>query len=248
MKKLLAPAARWPLLNRLRARYRRLTASRAGGIRSELRFWERWLQTGGLEWPDEYRRRLDPDRPFPEHLAAFLAHLPDGPAHVLDVGAGPLSCLGTRHPSRPIRLTPTDALAPQYDELLRRYQVAPPVRTVYADAERLTERFPADSFDLAHAQNSIDHTRDPLAAIVQMLAVVRPGGYVILGHEENEAENEGYAGLHQWNFTRSGGAFVIRGRGGSRNVTELLAPHAEVSCDLQGSWLSVQIRKRPRAE
>jgi SAM-dependent methyltransferase len=246
VKKLPIPAALRPPLQRARAVCRRLTASRAGGIRAELAFWERWLQTGGLQWPDEYRMRLDPGRPFPTALEPFLAHLPPGPARILDVGAGPLTSLGAAHPTRQILLTATDVLAPKYDALLARYGVTPPVRTVFAEAERLVERFGPDSFDLVHAQNSIDHARDPVAAILQMLAVARPGCFVVLGHEENEAENEGYAGLHQWNFTRSGDAFVITGRR-TTDVSRLLAPHADVICDLQNGWLAVQIRKRAGA-
>jgi hypothetical protein len=34
----------------------------------------------------------------------------------------------------------------------------------------------------------------------QMVAVVRPGGGVLLQHYPSEAETENYTGLHRWNF------------------------------------------------
>jgi SAM-dependent methyltransferase len=63
--------------------------------------------------------------------------------------------------------------------------VVPPVRTRRCDSERLLDMFEPDSFDVAYASNTLDHSYDPLRAIRQMIAVVRPGGIVLLQHFPN---------------------------------------------------------------
>ena len=62
-------------------------------------------------------------------------------------------------------------------------------------AESLLERFVPDTFDLVFSRNALDHTSDPLRALQQMLAVVKPGHSVLLEVHENEADAERYGGM-----------------------------------------------------
>lgn len=48
------------------------------------------------------------------------------------------------------------------------------------DALDLTARFAPHSFDVVVSSECIEHTPDPMQAIAQMLAVLRPGGYLSL--------------------------------------------------------------------
>ena len=50
--------------------------------------------------------------------------------------------------------------------------------TVVADALRLTEQFGPDRFDLVVSSECIEHTPDPQRALTEMVAVLRPGGYL----------------------------------------------------------------------
>ena len=234
-----------PVLMRLRRRYPHVFARRNAGLRAELDFWDYWLRTHGRDWPGDYERRLDPELPLAPGLATLVDTLPHSTIHILDVGAGPLTVVGKRHPTKTLVVTATDVLASYYDRLLRRYQITPPVRTLPVAAEALAQYFPTDHFDLVYAQNSIDHTAEPFLAIEAMIAVVKPGGWVVLAHEENEADSEAYSSLHQWNFTSDGTAFLIRGRSHTRNVSAELAPVANVTCTLRDHWLTVQIQKCP---
>jgi hypothetical protein len=85
---------------------------REKGVEHELDFWTRWFESEGLHWPDDYRRRLDPEAPLEEELVADrLDALPGDTVAILDVGAGPLTFLGKRHPRKALELTPIDALA-----------------------------------------------------------------------------------------------------------------------------------------
>ncbi|KAB8144638.1 class I SAM-dependent methyltransferase [Chloroflexia bacterium SDU3-3] len=231
-------------LSLLRRMYRRRFPNRTAGLRDEIAFWDKWFRTRGLEWPDDYRQRLDPQRPLAAHLRPLADQVDAEAVDILDVGAGPLTIVGMQHPSKTLRIVATDLLAPHYDMLLARYQITPPIRTIAVAAEQVERHFGPDRFDIVHAQNCIDHTENPLVAIQSMLVATRPGGWIVLGHEDNEAEREGYTSLHQWNFTVDRGDFVVESRTARINITQQLATRAATSCALEGGWLSVTIQKR----
>lgn len=228
------------------ARLRRQLAAWAAGIPHEVRFWDAWLASRGLQWPEDYARRLDPEAPLEPRAAALGAGLArEGRLRVLDVGAGPVTILGYRLPGVAVSLTATDPLAPHYDAVLDRHGAAPPVRTRFAPAEDLRLFLPANGFDLVHCRNALDHSFDPLRGIGQMLACARVGGAVLLSHFEDEAEREGYAGLHQWNFTvRDGGRFVIWNReAGEIDVASALRCPCRIACLAAGGGVEAVIEK-----
>jgi ubiquinone/menaquinone biosynthesis C-methylase UbiE len=190
-------------------------------ISDELRFWDSWLRD--RPWPDQFEFRTDPRAELQPELATLLPR--GAPAcKLLDVGAGPLSALGKRLDGTALEISATDALAEHFDRLLEKNQVIPPVRTVQCNAERLTSRFSAGSFDLVFCQNALDHAYDPVAAIDEMVRVLKPAGSVFLRHFENEGYREAYSGLHQWNFTVDGGDFVIWNPRARINLSQRLAP------------------------
>jgi hypothetical protein len=158
-------------------------------------------------------------------------------------GRGLLTVFGYTHPGKKILLEATDALAKEYDVLLLKHGVVPPVRTMYAEAEKLTSHFASGMFDLVHARNSIDHCGAPFVAICQMLAVAKIGANVRLNHEQNEGETQNYSGFHQWNFTVENGHFIIRGKSKTFNVTQLLGSFAEVGSHLTNRCVNVHMRK-----
>jgi SAM-dependent methyltransferase len=218
------------------------------GHSSEVGFWDRYLCTKGLRWPDEFAERMNPDLELSADLAALLKGAAKT-ARVLDVGAGPLTIVGKKLGGGSIDLTAVDPLAPQYDQLLSKHGLNPPVRTQAGKAEELAVLFAPDSFDLAHARNCLDHALDPFQAVQQMLAVVKPGGWVYLKHHPDEGMREQWHGLHQWNFSRStAGDFIISSRSRELNATSTLASKANVLCDLtcEGGeeWIIVKIHKR----
>jgi hypothetical protein len=213
------------------------------GIDYEVRFWDNWFRDKGGRWPDDYKARLDPNRPVPGPFITLFDEIPANPIRVLDVGAGPLTVFGWTHPRKKIELQATDALAKEYDLILLKHGVSPTVRTMFAPAEKLTDYFASGVFDYVHAQNSIDHCAAPHVAICQMLAVAKIGATVSLNHAENEGENENYTGFHQWNFTVEKGDFIIRGRGQVLNITEMVKPVAEVKSHLENKWVTIHLRK-----
>ena len=238
-----------PVVDKLLTLKRRLRpVDRSQALRDEVQFWHDWFVTRGLEWPDEFSERFDPALPLQHHVARFVDRVDADPVAILDVGAGPLTKLGKTHPRKRLVITAADLLAEEYARLLAERGVTPLVRTVSADVERLTTCFPRDGYDIVHGQNCIDHTADPLRAIDEMVAVCKPGGFVVLYHAENEGAREHYGQLHQWDFTCDGGAFVIGDRHGRR--TDVSARHAatcEAACERDGDAILASLRKKRTA-
>jgi len=210
-------------------------------------FWAHWLWTRGGEWPADFQSRCDPNLPLQDHITAIFDRPLGATVRILDVGAGPLTYLGKQWPGRTVEITAVDPLAETYDQLLAQHGVVPQVRTEKGDAERLTDLFPANTFDLVHARNCIDHGYDPVLAIQQMVKVTKPGGLVYMHHAVNEAEQQQYEGFHQWNLYTQGNEFFISSQTQTINVTQALAGIAEVRNVLYdgGIWMANQLWKHP---
>jgi len=210
-------------------------------------FWAHWLWTRGGEWPEEFQARCDPNFPLQQHITDIFARPVGATVRILDVGAGPLTYLGKQWVGRTVEITAVDPLAETYDKLLAQHHVEPLVRTEKGDAERLTDLFPANTFDLVHARNCIDHGYDPALAIQQMVAVTKPGGLVYMHHAVNEAEQQQYEGFHQWNLYAQDGEFLVGNQTQTVNVTQVLAGVAEVHNHLYdgGIWMTNLLWKYP---
>jgi hypothetical protein len=80
-----------------------------------------------------------------------------------------------------------------------------------------------------------------------MLAVVRPGGSVVLRHARNEAITEKYHQLHQWNFDERDGHFLIWRRPGREvDISEAVRGRADVECLVEHSdyeWIVCILRR-----
>lgn len=211
---------------------------------SELNFWRVFVSTQGSKWPEEYQMRLDPNLALQGYIKDLLEQEWAETYAILDVGAGPMTVLGkVWEDGHEIRITPVDALANDYRKVLNAEGIVPPVWTEEAEAERLSERFSEESFDLVYGRNSIDHCYDPLKAIKEMLKVVKRGRYVLLRHHENEGERASYATLHQWNFTERDGEFVIWNPYQEIVVGTALAGSAKIWCYRDEGLICMKMQK-----
>jgi SAM-dependent methyltransferase len=217
---------------------------RRRALRQEVAYWAEWLGSSGGKYADDFARRFDPEAEVEDPaLRDVLAAVPGGPVSVLDVGAGPASSVGLRFPGLDLTVVAVDPLGKEYDRLLARAGLVPPVHTEAVDGEDLVAHFGEDRFDIAYSRNALDHSVDPVAVIEQMLRVVRPGGHVVLRHGVNEAVNQGYVQLHQWNLEERDGAFVVWRPDRTTNVTTALAGRAEVACWTEDDAVVCDIRR-----
>jgi SAM-dependent methyltransferase len=193
--------------------------------RSEVDFWAGWLTgaPGTEQWAHDRELRLDPATEIRDPLVrAELDRSPGDEISIIDVGAGPLTLLGYRYPGKTLQIVAVDPLAEEYDRLLREANLEPPVRTIAVAGEALLEHFGSVRFDIAYASNSLDHSADPVRIISNMVALVRPGGVVLLRHKRNEGASAQYGGLHQWNFDVAGDALIVWNHAVEVNVGAVL--------------------------
>jgi SAM-dependent methyltransferase len=229
---------------------------RRAGWSEEIAVWDHWLTKRGFNWPEDYRRKTDPKariliprRFLPREATSLRRFLPGRRPRIsiLDVGSGPLSLVGTRLSGVEVELVPVDPLADEYNELLHRHGVIPPVRTRPCPAETVADVLGAARFDLVYCQNALDHTEDALGGLEQMVRAVKPGRWVVLKHVIDEGEHEGYGGLHDWNFRIEEGRFVIWNSETRINPDERLPLADDFEAELVDedgyTWVRVGIRR-----
>jgi SAM-dependent methyltransferase len=207
------------------------------GLSSELGFWEEYFRTEGRQFPDGYRVRRDPDAPIADPLLLqAIDRSSSDPIRIVDVGAGPLTAVGRHDPRRPergIEIVATDPLAEEYDRLLERFDVIPPVRTRPCRGEEIASTFGAGAFDIAHARNSVDHSADPTVILRNMAEAVAPRGSIVLHHYRREGEEAHYADLHQWNFDLEDGRLIVWSKRRRHDVGETLGDGATVTARIE---------------
>lgn len=218
------------------------------GIPAEVSFWDEWLETKGSLWPDEFIFRINPDSTFQDYLIKYLP-LDKQFINILDVGTGPLSFLGKNvninsEVKRELRITGTDPLADEYLVLLKKHNLSCPIFSVKANSEELSKHFPENYFDFVYMRNALDHSFDPLTAIGEMIKVVEKGRFIVLEHENNEAENENYKNLHQWNIAIENGSFIIWNKSTRFNVTEHYKNEVTFNCFDHGDYNLIEIIKK----
>jgi hypothetical protein len=211
------------------------------GIADELSFWNDWYETKGCTWPDDYKFRINPDTEIQSRISE---HLVNGNEKIMDVGAGPLTILGKNWKGKKLNIRACDALAVSYAKINERHAINPIIVTEECKAEELVVKYGYCSFNIIHAQNCIDHCIDPVKAIIQMVSLADIKGIILLRHEVNEGKNEGYKGLHQWDFYEKNGDFMISGKGMDCNITRLLKYDALVKTKVQSGYIENTILVR----
>lgn len=204
----------------------------ASGIPHEIKYWRKFLNGWkGEECAAELAARYDPERPFSQDVEDAITLPPGSTVRVLDVGAGPITSLGYRSAKYQISLTPIDALAEDYRDLIMEIGLEPPpVPTVQCRVEEIVMRFRPASFEVAHARNSLDHCPDPLVAICDMHDALAPGGLLYIRTYGDEGERRQYAGFHGWNFRARDGELILWRPGVQYNISQMF-PGSRIIAD-----------------
>jgi len=222
------------------------------GLIDEVSFW--WAEIGARA--DGYRSfaRDLAERVIPFQYEPLVSHFGDQTIHVLDVGSGPFTTLGTGWAEREVSFSLADPLAGVYRKLLEMFRIPWPFESHTCAGEHLTETFPRDHFHFVLARNALDHSIHPLICIRQMLEVARPGGVALIRHFENEGHNGQYTGLHQWNFSEENGRAVIWNRTEKLFLDHELPPDNRITVrketdiprdghDWTDNWIEIVIQK-----
>jgi SAM-dependent methyltransferase len=204
------------------------------GVDAELSFWGRYFEGSGLDWPDEYRDRLDPALPLQPVIR------PGRRARVLDCAAGPATTVGKVFEGRPVELVCVDALADRYAEMLAETRVQPPVPSIQGEVEAL-DQLGLEPFDVVYMRFALDHCHDPVRAVDQMRRATRSAGVVVVEHYRDPDRHEDFAGLRQWALDPTPDDLIIRNPRELHSLREVVAP-ADLAVEFDDDWLTATIR------
>ncbi|KAK3238895.1 hypothetical protein CYMTET_51130 [Cymbomonas tetramitiformis] len=167
---------------------------------TEIAWWRKWFATEGLDWPEEYKQRMDPSSELSSEIKAHVHNAHEGVVRLLDVGSGPATSVGKKWSGRELEVICADPLAHVYAELFRELQRQPPVLALQVDGEALSASLPENYYDIVHSMNAVDHSYNAPRVLKEMVHVAAPFGIILVLVNENVAVRENYWGLHQWNF------------------------------------------------
>lgn len=117
---------------------------------------------------------------------------------IAEIGCGMFCTIGSTWKTARVKVYASDALADEYNQILKDHKVTPLIPVAKQNMERLP--YSDNFFDIVHCVNALDHTADPIKAVTEMYRVCKPGGFIYLRHFVNVGKNEKYAGLHIWNI------------------------------------------------
>lgn len=190
---------------------------------SEIHFWKAFMETKGLQWHDHWETKISSTKPF--KYEKYLVE--GGDYRCIDVGCGPFP-IGHKTDKANLHFHAIDPLGHAYNLLKKTFNIDDGVSVNTGYVEILHEFYEENTFDIVHMRNSLDHSFDPFHGLQELLFICKVGGKVILEHAENEALNQNYGGLHQWNLSvqNDENSFVIWSKNERHDVCKLLSDFA----------------------
>ena len=202
------------------------------GLASEIEFWDTYIRTKGAsneQTEDAFHEEIRYDKKFT--FEKELSKYNNGnKIYFADVGSGPFSGLGSQTDGFDLEINAIDPLAFIYDKMKWKYGMESELILKTGFVEFLDKYISANTYDIVHMSNALDHSFDPVTGIKQLLSICKIGGEVILRHTENVAEEGNYSGLHQWNLSlhNQENSFIVW-RGEQRwDICKLLAEYADI--------------------
>jgi 2-polyprenyl-3-methyl-5-hydroxy-6-metoxy-1,4-benzoquinol methylase len=209
MIKEIKQAVKYLLRNSYLSNYYFRNHSRSEGTRMEIRFWEKWIENKGGQYKEDFKKRISSRKEveWPHSEIIRLLNLPS--VSILDVGSGPITRMGYVLQGAKFTITACDPNAGIYNEILRKNNIVPPIESVFAEGEKLSEIF-SGPFDYITSTNALDHSENPNACIHEMIKLISSNGAIYLQHRINEGAYEAYRGYHKWNISKTDDdSFVI---------------------------------------
>lgn len=169
------------------------------GISSEIYFWEKLCRGECSCSKRALKYQADPAGPFV--LNQYIDYDTKEDFLVADIGSGPFSRIGKVSNKVNLKIVPIDPLAEVYENIKAAHSINSGAVVNGCYVELLDRKYSANTFDMVHMSNSLDHCFDPLYGIKELVYICKLNGKIILRHHENEAADENYAGFHQWNLS-----------------------------------------------
>lgn len=139
--------------------------------------------------------RLNRGFPLVDYLIPLIGDKKE--VRIADIGSGPLSTIGNYLDDVIVHVYPSDNQ--DFSGFWKKYNAIPEFQVEYQDMEKL--EYPDGYFDIVHCENALDHTKDALSAVKEMIRVCKPGGWVYIDCNLYQLST---GHKHYWNATEEG--------------------------------------------
>lgn len=158
------------------------------GLNGEVSFWRKWLAS--------HHNKVIPNKKLVSKISQYIGDKKE--VKIANIGSGPVSLIGEIYQDVNIEIFPSDILADEYMKLRKELDISGVLPIEPQDMTNLS--YPDNTFDIVFCANAMDHCIDPFKAILEIIRVCKPDGYIHLEHYQRVGKKAGYGGLHQWNF------------------------------------------------
>lgn len=212
-------------------------------IMDEVKFWINSVAKENGMYHYDYLRRIKNHMlgSFDEDIIIFEKQMYEN-ARIMDIGCGLAPKYGNRTRfGCNLRIDRVDPLAYFYNKVNEKFALNAEVNLEckYGMFEFIANFYDKETFDGIIICNALDHCFNPFKALIELLYVMKTGGYIYTNHHHAEAVYESYHGLHKFNidYTKNDD-LVIWNEENFINVTEALKSIAEIkvihtNCDVK---------------
>ena len=116
---------------------------------------------------------------------------------IADIGSGPFSVIGSYLPEIKVEIYHSDKQ--DFSDFWEKRQLTSVISVEYQDMEKLT--YQDNFFDIVHCFNALDHTKNAMEAVREIIRVCKVDGWVYINCALDQLST-GYG--HKWNAKEDG--------------------------------------------
>ncbi|MFX0069896.1 MAG: class I SAM-dependent methyltransferase [Candidatus Hermodarchaeota archaeon] len=120
--------------------------------------------------------------------------------YTLEIGSGPNSNLSYWVDNRLLKVVAIDPLANIYKNIMKRLKYKYPITPIKVKGEDLMNYFHEEQFHIIFAQNSLDHTEDPLVCFKNAYNLLKKGGLLFICSNVKEGSRKSWVGMHKFDI------------------------------------------------
>lgn len=144
------------------------------------------------------------DNAFPEGIINTVYNLRDDfkvkTLYSLEIGSGPNSNLSYWVDKKLLKVNAVDPLADIYRNILEKFNYKYPITPIKLRGEDLLNRFKAETFHIVFAQNSLDHSEDPIKCFQNAYILLKKGGLLFVCSNVREGSRKAWTGIHKFDI------------------------------------------------
>jgi len=116
---------------------------------------------------------------------------------LLEIGSGPVSNLAYYVDKDLFEVIAIDPLAGFYQKIMNKFNYEFPIKPISINCEDLLKFFRKETFHIIYAQNSIDHTNNPIICLNNAYHLLKNNGILFIRNNIKEGSRKGWIGLHK---------------------------------------------------